>query len=142
VLGIRGVTRILGRRGGGNAEEQARHAAVVEKIERLWSKAKEPLFYGRFMDNVGLAVSRLEVLAKVYSADNEVAVPLWNTAAEALSCEIGLDLKALGRPAAKVVAVTSVDGGEAVPFKLEGNIVRSQMKLAPHDIGILSIKTK
>ncbi|MGQ9636024.1 MAG: hypothetical protein ACUVXB_17510 [Bryobacteraceae bacterium] len=83
----------------------------------------------------------LDVLAKVYTGEGEVAVPLWNTASEPVACEIAVDLKALGRGGAAVTGVTYVDGGEA-PYKLEGSVVRSQVRLAPHDIGIISIRTK
>jgi len=124
------------------ADEASHHQAVVDKVERLWEKGKEILFYGRFRDDVGLRVSESGVLAKVYVADAGIAVPMWNATGEPISVDVAIDLRTLGRSDAQVTEVVSLDGDERIPFNMGGGAVRAQVKVPPNDIAVIAVRTK
>jgi hypothetical protein len=148
VLGIRGITSGPGRAEAGirpypgTAAEEAKHKAVVEKIERLWAKGGQFFFYGRFMDDIGLRVSNPDVLAKAYLCETGVAVPMWNTTDGPTTVDVAIDLRALSKPDAKVMEAVNLDGDEHIPYRMGGSTVRAQVKLAPKDIAVIAVRTK
>lgn len=60
-------------------EEHVKRQLVKAKIEHLWLKGRENLFYGRFMDNISLIVSTLDLLAKVHLGKDGISIPIWYT---------------------------------------------------------------
>jgi hypothetical protein len=132
VMGIRGI----GRSGGRGAANPARDA-VVSKIERLWTKGGEFLFYGRFMDNVGLAVSSPAMFAKVYQADAGIAVPVWNVTAEDAKGSLTIDLNALGLAEAAPAGAASLDTGSSLEMKTQGGRLVVPVALKPHDADVI-----
>ncbi len=121
--------------------EQKRQA-VLDKIQRLWVKVGDVLFYGRFMDNVGLSVSGSGVLAKLYLGKDKISLPVWNTTEQDTSLKMVVDLSALGLPQPRVVEVRSLDSEHPVPFTTRSSFIEIAVNLKAHDIDIVTITFK
>jgi len=150
VLGIRGISAtedIDGRepkRGVvlAETEEEKKRDEVIEKICRLWIKGGKYLFYGRFMDDIGLQVSSPALLAKVYRSEDGIAIPIWNTSGEELACQVTLDLSALGWAGKDLAEATSLDSGAAFLQHWEDSCLAVWVRLPPHDMDGIIIARK
>ncbi len=76
-------------------EQRVKHRTVIERIRRLWIKGGKYLLSGRFMDDIGLKTSSSDLLAKVYCAEDGIAIPVWNTSGEVLDFDLSIDLDRL-----------------------------------------------
>jgi hypothetical protein len=113
---------------------------VVEKIARLWTAGGEYLFHGRFVDDVGLAVSAPGVLAKAYRGARGVAVPVWNTGTEPVTFDLSVDLELLGAPQPAAIRATSLGAGTRRPCQASGGRVKVTVTLPAHEIDLLVLE--
>jgi hypothetical protein len=123
-------------------EEWTKAKAAMEKIERLWKKGREFLFQGRFMDDIGLSTSNPDIFSKVYASQKGTAVAIWNTGKKDATCEVSVNLDALGITDVKVTKVTSLSTNETIPHKREGDFVKTIIKIKAHDIDAIIIKVE
>jgi len=142
VTGVKGIRPIRADTPGVTQEDAAKNKAVVENISRLWNKGSEFFFYGRFIDDVGLKASNPDILAKTYRTENGAAVAIWNTTSQSADYELVIDLDASGKIQGKVAEVTSASTDEPIPYQLKGNIVTAKVKVPPHDIDAIVIRTR
>jgi hypothetical protein len=122
--------------------EQAKRQAVMGKIQRLWVKGGENLFYGRFVDNIGLSVSNPDVLAKVYLGKDGISIPIWNTTEEDAAFRAIVELEALGLPKGGRVEALSLDSDEPLPYLLQGSCIDIAGNLKAHEIDVIVINIK
>ncbi len=142
VTGVRGIRPLRDDADGISQEDIAKNKAVVEKISRLWAKGSEFFFRGRFIDDVGLKVSNPSVFARAYHSEKGVAVALWNTSAEAATCDVTIDLEATGRLEGKISEVVSLNTDQPLPHQVKGSTVTAQVRELPHDIDAIVITTQ
>jgi hypothetical protein len=145
VLGIRGICRGSGRGldvTGKEGEEEVSRRAVVGRIEQLWIKGGEYIFYGQFMDDIGLRISNPDVLAKVYRDTTGVAIPVWNTRSEPVTFDMWIDLDALKVQKATQVRITLLDTDTELTRQISNSIVKVSVTLPAHEVNIVILKTK
>lgn len=143
VLGIRGIfpgpDRAIDMPEKEGEEGQLRRA-VVERIEKLWIKGGEYLFYGRFMDDVGLKVSDPDVLAKVYKHTTGIAIPVWNTKSVPSTFNLIVDPDALGIKEINRIKATSLDTGNPLLQQISGNTLEVILTLPVHEVDVVILK--
>jgi len=67
---------------------------------------------------------------------------MWNTTIKDVTCDISVNLQALGISDAKVTKATSLSTNETIPYKRKENIIKTKIKTKAHDIDAIIIKAK
>jgi hypothetical protein len=143
VLGIRGIFPGPGRAidlPEDDGQDGQLRRAVVERIEKLWIKGGEYLFYGRFMDDVGLTLTDHDILAKVYKHESGIAIPVWNTKSVPTTFDIRIDLDALMMPETSHPQILSLDSGAPLPMKISDRNLKVTLTLPAHDVDVVIIR--
>ena len=142
VLGVRGIFASPDRdidRERHDDPYRDRRRAVVAKIERLSIAGSDYLFYGRFMDDIGLQVSHTFALAKVYKVADGLAVPVWNTREGNTDLDIRLEMSALDLRHGTRLRVRSLDTGRRLNYRIEGEVLIVPLKLPGQGVDVITV---
>jgi hypothetical protein len=142
VLGVRGIfaspERGIEQDDAGDPDGILRKETVA-KIELLSIAGSEYLFYGRFMDDVGLHITDTAILAKVYKSASGLAVPVWNTSDRDSDIEIRLDMDALKSGQGARRRVRSLSTGKRLHFRMEGQVLVVPVKLPGQGVDVVTV---
>ncbi|MGB9746479.1 MAG: DUF6259 domain-containing protein [Bacteroidales bacterium] len=130
VMGIRGLAA------SGNDKQKE----VLNKIEKLWKMGNRYFFYGKFLDDIGLSAGDSNLFCKVYTSDNSVAIPYWNTSGNPVNSFIEINLKTVpGINYNNTNQVTDLETGNPLPCKSHDGKLTINISCPPNSIGAVII---